>query len=86
MRILLVSPPCVGDPDLVEQINRACLRISARGAVDPANLGDLPADGVDWIEMGERVLEHHRDASTIELLALNARHGEDALPSEAHIA
>ena len=52
----------LGDADLAEQLDRARARLGLGDvAVRLDRLDDLPADLVEGVQRGERVLEDHRD-------------------------
>ena len=55
-------------------------------AMDPHGLGDLPADRVDRVERGQRVLEDHRDGLAVDLLALRLRHLQQVEPAQQDLA
>ena len=64
-------------------------RASASGAghaVDAHHLAELPADGVDRVQVAERVLEDHGDALAVDLPALAGGHGEQVPAVEQHLA
>ena len=63
----------VGDADAAHQVEGARGGLDAGGAVDAHHLAELPADGLDRVQVAERVLEDHRDALAVD--ARGARRG-----------
>jgi hypothetical protein len=54
----------IGDADLVQQADDALARRSGAPAVQRDDLADLPLDGVQRVQRGHRLLEHHGHAGT----------------------
>ena len=68
VRILVDPVLRIGDADAAEQIDHAALRIGTRSdAVGFEHFRDLAADGVDRVEIGQRVLEDHRDLPAVDV-------------------
>ena len=86
VRVLPGAPRRVGDADLGEQVDRGVERrvACARAEMDADRLGDLVADGVDRVEAGHRLLEHHGDvvaADAAQRLRVERRRGRALWPS-----
>ena len=52
--------------------------------VEPERLGDLPADPLDRVERGHRVLEDHAQLRAPDLAELLGRHGGQVVAGEVH--
>ena len=68
-RVRNANPPEQLDGPGVRRFGRALI-VGAEG------LGDLPADTVNGVEMGQRVLKDHGDFTPVDLAALLRRHGQ----------
>ena len=83
MRVLVHPLGRVRDPDDLEQIDDLGPPLRAADVlVDRDRLFDLLADLLHRVQRGERVLEHHRDLRTPELLDLLLRDPEHFLAPE----
>ena len=68
VRVVVHPPLGVGDPDGVEELDRPLAgALVGLVAVGADRLDDLPADPVDRVQRGHRVLEDHRDLLAADL-------------------
>jgi hypothetical protein len=56
----------LGDADTPHQVQRSLLGLDAGESVNEHHLTELPADGVNRIQVAERVLEDHRDPLAVD--------------------
>ncbi len=77
VRIGVDLGPEVGDADPFHQLERPGPRIGLRHAVRRHHLPDLEADGIDRVQVTERILEDHRDPLAVDLPALLLGHLQD---------
>ena len=76
-----------GDPDVVEQLDRARTRLApAHAELDAQRLRDLLADREDGIEAARRVLEDHRDLAAPDRAQLARRESEQVASPPEHLA
>ena len=73
VRILVHRRFRLRHPDPAHQLEGTRGGLRCRDAMDAHDLAQLPADGVDRVEMAERVLEHHGDALAVDGPALRGR-------------
>ncbi len=83
MGVVVDAPRRVGNPDMLEQRDRALLGgAPAHRPVRPQRLLDLKPDRVDRIEMRERVLKDDRDPLAIDPAPLGRAHLQKIFPLE----
>src|SRR6185437_11993783 len=83
VRIALGTLGGTGDPDELEQLDRPRPRLPLRHVLMHLDgLRHLPADGVDRVERGHRVLEDHRDPPAADLLERTLREAEQLPAAE----
>ena len=76
VRVLVHRCVGLGDADPAHQVERPLLGLHRGHPMNPHHLLQLPADGVDRVQVAERVLEDHRDALAVDRAALGGGHGE----------
>jgi hypothetical protein len=83
VRVVIQALGGPGNADHAEQLDGpAAGRRAADRAVGAHGLGELPAEPVERMQAGERVLEHHADALAADLAELRAAHGQQVAPLE----
>jgi hypothetical protein len=86
VRIFVERMIRVGNAHTSEKPQRLGLRLGSIRAVRREGLPDLPADGVDRIEVAERILEDHRNVATVDLASLRQRHRQQVHAVEQDLA
>ena len=87
MRVVVDAPRGRGDADFVEQLDaRAARAALPTGQVRADRLDELPADGVQRIERGQRILEHRADLAAANAAHRALRQVVDAPPGEPNLA
>ena len=69
MRIFAHRGFRIGDPHPAQQPQRLGPRLPARHAMRGHRLDDLPADGIDRVQMAQRILKDHRDLVPVDAVA-----------------
>jgi hypothetical protein len=87
VRIVVEARLGAGNADFPEKGYRPFARLRPReGKVGKNRLDELLPHGVERVERGQRVLEHHPDLAPAHLSHLFARQVVDAPPLQAHLA
>ncbi len=76
----------IGDADLGQQADHPFARRSGATAVQGDDLADLALDGVQRIERGHRLLEHHRHAGAAHFAQLRVAHRQHVATLEEDLA
>ena len=82
MRIFLRRRRRILNADLFQQGQRFTLGIGARGAMHHQRLLNLPADGVDRVQMAQRILKDHRNPLAVDRAPLRGAHLQQIAPLE----
>ena len=82
VRILVQRLFRLRNSDPCDKLKRPGARLIGRAAVGGHRLDDLPADGVDRVEVAEGVLENHRDALAVQRTMLFIADLQEVLPTE----
>jgi hypothetical protein len=70
--------------DEIEELQRPPVRLPCgEPSVDAQRLGDLPADGVERVERGHRLLEDHGNLRAADVVQLAPWHAEELRPAVA---
>ena len=86
--VRIVAGPAlrVGNADAVEQLQHPAPGRHLVDTMDTHRLRDLPADWIDRVKRGQRVLEDHRDGLAVDLLPLRFRHPQEVLAAQQDLA
>ncbi|MCY1498872.1 hypothetical protein D9M68_328690 [compost metagenome] len=86
VRIFVQRALGVGDADPRQKSQ--CLRpsLGGMGPVSGERLPDLPADGIDRVEVAQRVLEDHGDAAPVDLAPFLRRHRQQVDAVEQYLS
>ena len=86
MRIAVDLVGSIRDADTFHQLKRAGTRLFFPCAVGRHDLGDLETHSVDWIEVAQRVLKDHRNATPVQIPALVVCHLQQVLAVKQQFA